>query len=764
MDHSYTATPVPRFEYEDERLNSCAEWLKTNDDSEYELDLDMEDDATTSSSFSLEQTENQRRQHITEDTKATIVEHAYDASCRVLYESHQLHYNRSSSQTQSNERYNSFLTSVRLLHRHNNNSQQQRGRELFTVRLNQFSDLTKDHPDIPHTAEVDDDEEGMEDGDTNIGIERIERMMNTAASLENPNIHIRPMKLVRLESMRDIRKALPKLFVDFLTPEFPNNTSSSHDDSTAATTGDDNRDRDPKNRLLAGPWHSSSYNDISTEAASDTTQSDGSSNTDIQGFGLDNDDKYLRHLNWATENNPDGVVLVHPASFQGSCGSCWAFAATGTLEASISRHSAYTKFQSIKKNVEHNPQIPSPNEAEYTSSTVEYQASSMSKAFQHQHAISTAQNTERKTFQRAHLSVQELIDCDNKHDHGCTGGNPLLAYPFIHRYGLVSEEVYPYQAFESKCRRKEITTTLSEGASSSSSSSASYTLYDEWDHPPPPIDIATANSWGVLAPNDEENMESVLRYVGPIAVGFDGSDPSFLGYEGGVYDCEGCIARLNHALLIVGYSEMEDGEGGLLKYWIARNSWGEAWGENGYVRIKRGGLDNGHATRKGGKKGSSGVCGIAKNPNVALGGYFLSVDDAGNTAILGNTDNSTIPSTTYEGVRRPGGVRAGYDMRVDQSRLSSGAEGYSTWNNYRLDASWFTMCCIVATTVLGGLIISRQTKYRKRIRCGLASTTHATKVEIDSSETSCIVESLNTRNNMMYGSLDNNKLITLDNE
>lgn len=42
-------------------------------------------------------------------------------------------------------------------------------------------------------------------------------------------------------------------------------------------------------------------------------------------------------------------------------------------------------------------------------------------------------------------------------------------------------------------------------------------------------------------------------------------------------------------------------------------SWGTGWGENGYVRIKRG---DGHS-------GVPGVCGISKNPSVALGGVLL---------------------------------------------------------------------------------------------------------------------------------------------
>ena len=52
-------------------------------------------------------------------------------------------------------------------------------------------------------------------------------------------------------------------------------------------------------------------------------------------------------------------------------------------------------------------------------------------------AIQYAQYVERQAFRMLNLSIQELLDCDTAADQGCTGGNPLLSFFFIHRYGLV---------------------------------------------------------------------------------------------------------------------------------------------------------------------------------------------------------------------------------------------------------------------------------------------------------------------------------------
>ena len=53
--------------------------------------------------------------------------------------------------------------------------------------------------------------------------------------------------------------------------------------------------------------------------------------------------------------------------------------------------------------------------------------------------------------------------------------------------------------------------------------------------------------------------------------------------------------HLNHAVLVVGYGTSSEGE----EFYKIKNSWGDDWGEDGYVRLAR----NRH-----------NHCGVAKRP------------------------------------------------------------------------------------------------------------------------------------------------------
>ena len=235
--------------------------------------------------------------------------------------------------------------------------------------------------------------------------------------------------------------------------------------------------------------------------------------------GPDSQD-FKSHLNWATEDNPDGVPLVHDAIDQGRCGSCWALAATGSLEASAARKAAsdaYQGYRTTHMSHRHDPETL------------------------RQQAIATAQKVERRAMKILNVSIQELIDCDTTTDQGCTGGNPLLSFHFIHRYGLAAWDDYPYVGHENQCNTNSSQTPL-----------------------------ATAQSWGIVEPNYENHMELVLRFIGPIAVGLNGASKSFLFYDGGIFDEPKCDQGPNHALLIVGYGE-DVVDGSRVRYWIARN-------------------------------------------------------------------------------------------------------------------------------------------------------------------------------------------------
>ncbi|KAG8641331.1 hypothetical protein MANES_13G139350v8 [Manihot esculenta] len=161
------------------------------------------------------------------------------------------------------------------------------------------------------------------------------------------------------------------------------------------------------------------------------------------------------------------------------------------------------------------------------------------------------------------LSEQQLMDCDHA-SNACNGGDMRDAFDYIIANGGVTEEAnYPYVGYQQYCN------TVKE------------------DQP-----TVRLSSYQKVQPYSEAYLMSAVN-LQPVTVGIDAGNRLFQYYHGGIFRAKYCRPDvLNHGVLLVGYDTAPDGT----NYWIIKNSWGENWGENGYMRIARD--DN------------AGICGI----------------------------------------------------------------------------------------------------------------------------------------------------------
>ncbi|GLT29564.1 hypothetical protein SLA2020_044220 [Shorea laevis] len=175
--------------------------------------------------------------------------------------------------------------------------------------------------------------------------------------------------------------------------------------------------------------------------------------------------------------------------------------------------------------------------------------------------------TKIKSGQLPSLSEQQLVDCV-KENQGCRGGWMTTAFEYIRdNQGIASEESYLYEARDGTCQ--------AENAKAA----------------------ASISSFEKVPSSDEEALLKAVSQQ-PVSITIEGAGNYFKSYESGVFTGY-CGNQPTHAVTLVGYGTTEDGT----KYWLIRNSWGESWGENGYMKIQR---DAGV---------SGGLCGLAIRPS-----------------------------------------------------------------------------------------------------------------------------------------------------
>ena len=234
--------------------------------------------------------------------------------------------------------------------------------------------------------------------------------------------------------------------------------------------------------------------------------------------------QYPSYVDWRS------TPLVGKIKDQEQCGSCWAFSAVAALEGQLAKE--------VNRSVS--------------------------------------------------LSEQDLVDCVKNIPspdgtstccYGCGGGEMYSVYQYLKNAQGGrddTESQYPYIALDGKC--------------SPLKSKAPGTA---------------VKGYVTVKRNDELAMMDAIANIGPLSVGV-AANTDWQLYKQGIYapnasQCSDDPLDQDHGVAVVGYGSdkhcVDDhsfpGARAVkrcekIDYWIVRNSWGEGWGEKGYMRLLRG--------------------------------------------------------------------------------------------------------------------------------------------------------------------------------
>ena len=174
-----------------------------------------------------------------------------------------------------------------------------------------------------------------------------------------------------------------------------------------------------------------------------------------------------------------------------------------------------------------------------------------------------------KTGSLISFSEQELVDCSRTYGNmGCNGGLMDSAFEYVMDNGICTELEVPYTASDGSCKKCQKPSAIVSSC----------------------IDVTSKN---------ELHLKEAVN-KGPVSVAIEADASIFQLYKSGVISSEKCGTSLDHGVLVVGYGTDTEG----ISYWLVKNSWGDSWGDDGYVKIGR--TD---------KTSDAGICGIALQPS-----------------------------------------------------------------------------------------------------------------------------------------------------
>lgn len=175
------------------------------------------------------------------------------------------------------------------------------------------------------------------------------------------------------------------------------------------------------------------------------------------------------------------------------------------------------------------------------------------------------------------LAIQYILNCGTA--GSCHGGSASGVYQFIKhsKSGVPYDTCQPYMACSIESEEGFCASARENWKCNSINTCRTCPTFGEPCENINYFPNATVSEYGNL--QGEQDIMAEIYARGPVAAGIDAVP--ILQYTGGVATggCEG----IDHIVSIVGWGE-ENGQ----KYWLVRNSWGEFWGELGFVKVARG--------------------------------------------------------------------------------------------------------------------------------------------------------------------------------
>lgn len=166
------------------------------------------------------------------------------------------------------------------------------------------------------------------------------------------------------------------------------------------------------------------------------------------------------------------------------------------------------------------------------------------------------------------FSEQNLVDCVTA-DDGCNGGLMTDAFTYTAQGGIDTEADYPYEGVDGDCRFD---------------ASKAYKVNDGYYN---------------VTPKSYDQLKSAVVEQ-PVSVAVQANQLPWQFYAGGVIKAL-CGDKLDHGVLVVGYEVVKSTEA-----WIVKNSWGQSWGNDGFLYVSTDASAN----------DGNGVCGILASASI----------------------------------------------------------------------------------------------------------------------------------------------------